>query len=306
MESTKNKVAFITGGASGIGLGIAHAFGAAGLKLVIADVNADRRNAAVADLAGSGIESLGVDLDVKSAESWSAAVDAAERHFGRVDILCNNAGVGQGSRADGRPVHLAAMSDDLFRMVFDINVLGVFLGIRTVVPRMIERGEGGHVVNTSSMAGLIAPAGLGAYSASKFAVMALTESLRGEVAAHGIGVSVLCPGGVQSNLVGSSAEQRAAAMGASSDAEAGLISSRPLNPEMMDPLSVGRRVLAGITANELYILSHPEYGPLVEERFAAIRAGIGESAQPGYTDPQWLLTHSRNAAYREAAAASAA
>lgn len=297
MESAMGRVALITGGASGIGLGMARAFGEAGMKLAIADVNDARRDAAVAELSSAGIDCFGVKLDVSSADSWAAAADAVERHFGPIDVLCNNAGVNQSATSDGGAIQLAEMTEHLFRQVFDVNVLGVFLGIRVVAPRMIERAEGGHIVNTSSMAGLIAPAGLGCYSASKFAVVALSETLRGELLPHGIGVSVLCPGGVQSNLVGSSAERRAAAFGEDSGRAAA--STHQANPEMMDPLAVGRRVLAAIAANELYILTHPEYAPLIEERFNAIRSSIGPSAQHGHADPGRLLTSSRNPAYRQ-------
>jgi len=297
MEQVKGKVAFISGGASGIGLGMAEAFGEAEMKLVIADVNADRREAAVDALSKKGFDCHGVDLDVRSTASWTAAADQAEAWFGGVDILCNNAGIGQGRRTDGTRLLLEATDEDLFRLVFDINVTGVFLGTRTMIPRMVARSAGGHIVNTGSMAGLIAPPGLATYSASKYAVTALSESLRAELADRHIGVSVLCPGGVQSHLETTSAERRNEQLGPGYDRKTGFLSDRPVNPEMMDPISVGRCVLRAIRNDEFYIFSHPEYGDLIAERFAAIRRDIGLSAQDGYADPDWLLAASRNPAY---------
>lgn len=301
MDQVENKVAFITGGASGIGLGMARALGAAGMKLVIADISEERRDAAVAELRGQALDCMGVDLDVRSAAMWASAVDAAERQMGPIDILCNNAGVGQGNRSDGKPMNLTDISESLFRLVFEINVTGAFLGVKTVAPRLIDRGQGGHIVNTGSMASLIAPAGLGCYSASKFAVAGMTESLREELAPHGIGVSLLCPGGVQSNLTTSSSEQRRNNIGQDVDSEHGLVSTQPPSQRLMLANAVGDRVLAAIRANELYILTHPEYEPLVEDRIDAIRASWTPSAQPSYADPQWLLRGSRNAAYRRIA-----
>lgn len=297
MTSVDGKVAFITGGASGVGRGMAEALAAAGARVAIADICDATRIDAVAGLKATGADCIGVALDVTDAASWTAAVDLVESDFGAIDLLCNNAGVGQGYKTDGQPVLLEEMSEDLFRLVLDINIVGVFLGVRAVVPGMIARAAGGHVVNTASMAGLIAPPGLGAYAASKFAVMGLSESLRGELAPHGIGVSILCPGGVQSNLVDSSAERRAATMGADADAAAGLVSSRPRNPEMMEAISVGRRVLSAIIDDEFFILTHPEYRPLIQERFDGVLRAAGAPAQAGYRDPDWLLNVSRNPAY---------
>lgn len=295
-----NKHVFVTGGASGIGLAMAHSFGSRGASVTIADVNDERRRTAAQELFDAGIRCAEIALDVTKTDAWVVAVERAEALFGPIDILCNNAGINQSSKVDGSPVTLAEMSEELFRLVLDINVVGMFLGIRTVVPGMIARGAG-HVVNTASGAGLIAPVGLGAYSASKFAAVGLSESLRGELAGHGIGVSVLCPGGVQSALVNTSSERREGVMGKGSDAEAGFLSQRPINPDMMLAGSVGERVVEAVAANEFYILTHPEYGPLFEERFAAIRVAVGVSAQPGYRDPQWLLDASRNPAYAAAA-----
>lgn len=301
MKQLEQKTAFITGGASGIGFAMAQAFGAAGMKIVIADANEERRKEAAEALTSRSISCISVALDVKSAEMWAEALDIAEREMGPVDLLCNNAGVGQGNRTDGSPLNLADIPEALFRMVFDINVTGVFLGVQAIVPRMIARGQGGHILNTGSMASMLAPAGLSAYAASKFAVAGLSESLRAELAPHNIGVSMLCPGGVQSNLVNSSAEQRQQAISKDIDDEQKLISSRPINQQVMLAENVGRRVLEAVQANQFYIFTHPEYQPLVEERFDAIRAAWAPSAQADYVDPKWLLDVSRNPVYAKLA-----
>lgn len=301
MKQLEQKTAFITGGASGIGFAMAQAFGAAGMKIVIADANEERRKEAAEALKSQSISCISVALDVKSADMWAEALDIAEREMGPVDLLCNNAGVGQGNRTDGSPLNLADIPEALFRMVFDINVTGVFLGVQAIVPRMIARGQGGHILNTGSMASMVAPAGLSAYAASKYAVAGLSESLRAELAPHKIGVSMLCPGGVQSNLVNSSAEQRQQAISKDIDDEQKLISSRPINQQVMLAENVGRRVLEAVQANQFYIFTHPEYEPLVEERFDAIRAAWAPSAQADYVDPIWLLNMSRNPVYAKLA-----
>ena len=296
MRDVAGRTAFITGGASGIGLGMAQAFAAAGMRVVLADIDGEAARRAAAQLDGSGASAMTVELDVTQSGSWSAAVDRAEAAFGPIDLLCNNAGVGQGRFGGGAALDLADMPEALWRLVLDTNLTGVFLGVRGVAPRMAARGSG-HIVNTASMAGLIAPPGLGAYAASKFAVLGMSEALRGELAPKGVGVSVLCPGGVDSNLVATSAARRSSVLG---DAPLpGLAVARAADGHRMNARLVGERVLAAVLANRFYIFTHPEYAPLVEERAAAVRAGFGASAESGYTDPQRLLDRSRNPIYAE-------
>ncbi len=292
-QDLAGRVALVTGGASGIGLGMAQAFLAAGMKVAIADIN----QAALAEAAaGPAHGALPVVLDVTQPASWQAALDKVEAQLGPVFLLCNNAGLGQGRRADGGPVLLEAMPEEVWRLVIDTNLHGTYLGIRAAVPRMLAAGQGGQVVNTASMAGLIAPAGLSAYAASKYAVVGLSESLRAELAPQGIGVSVLCPGAVSTNFYVTSAERRDAVMGAS----AAFAPGRTDSAARMDPRSVGEHVVRGVRANQLYIVTHPEYLPLVEARFAAIRRAFGPSAQPGYTDPDLVLSRSANPEYETA------
>jgi NAD(P)-dependent dehydrogenase (short-subunit alcohol dehydrogenase family) len=298
MEDVAGRTALVTGGASGIGLGIVGALLRARARVVVADIDAAAVAAAEASLSSKG-EVMGVVLDVASEDSWAAAVETVGTRFEGVDILCNNAGVGQGRLPGGGAIATTEISSQLWRMIFDINVTGVFNGVRAVVPSMIARGHGGHVVNTASMAGLFVAPGMTAYSASKFAVVSMTESLRGELEPSGIGVSLLCPGGVQSNLTATTAARRASNLTTSEGPVAGLSSVRTSTGRMMDAGCVGERVLAGILRNELYIFSHAEYLPIVEERFEAVTRGFRDSAEPGYSDPADMLEKIRNPVYRK-------
>lgn len=298
MQDVRGKIALITGGASGIGLGMAEAFAAAGMKVIIADIDevALERAQALLKAAGAGVAAL--KLDVSSRANWDAAALDAERIFGPVDVLCNNAGIAQSRIAFDKHLDLVEIPEELWRLMFDINVTGVFHGMKTIVPRMIAQGRGGHVVNTSSMAGFLAPAGLAVYVATKFAVLGMSESAAAELAPHGIGMSILCPGGVQSNLVATTAARRASVAGAGHGAASNLLQSALPHAPKMSARKVGERVLKAIRDNELYVITHPEYGPLMTERFDTIRAAIGESAEPGYADTPAMLERSRSKIYR--------
>lgn len=298
MQDLKGRTALITGGASGIGLGMARAFVEAGLHVAIADINEASLEAAKAAVPGLG---AAVQLDVTEADQWARAVDAIEAALGPVEILCNNAGVAQGRYADGRAIEVADMPEALWRMVMEINTTGTFLGARTVVPRMLSRAKGGHVVNTASTGGLMAPGGIAAYCASKFAVVGLSESMRAELAPSGIGVSVLCPGGVRSNLFASSVAVRAAIPDSFEGlATVGTEALRTEQAQRMNPVSVGRMVLRAIEGNAMYIIPHPEYRGHIEERHAALVAAFGESAQPGYHDTVATFERFRNPEYAKA------
>ncbi len=297
-DHLNGKTALITGGASGIGLGMARAFIAAGLRVAIADINETALATARTALPGLG---LAVALDVTHSAQWERALDSVEAALGPIDILCNNAGIGQGRFADGRETLVADMPEMLWRMVLEINATGTFLGARAVAARMLARGRPGHIVNTASTGGLMAPGGLAAYCASKFAVVGLSESLRAELAPAGIGVSVLCPGGVRSNLFASSVAVRASVPGASEGLAT--VASEALRIEQaqrMDPVSVGQMVLRAIAGNALYIIPHPEYRGHIEERHAALVAAFGETAQPGYRDTDVTFERFRNPEYARA------
>jgi NAD(P)-dependent dehydrogenase (short-subunit alcohol dehydrogenase family) len=248
--------AFVTGGASGIGLALGEALAARGVAVTLADANP-------ATLERAGLECgdrvRRVLLDVRDREGWATAKAQAEAEFGPVDLLFNNAGIAP----DGS--ELADMDPVSFDRVIAINLTGVFNGISTFGAALREAGRG-HVVNTASMAGMVAEhPGLGSYSASKFAVVAMSEVLRAEMAPHGVGVSVLCPGMVATML-----PDNTIAVG-------GSVRSRDttLLDHGLAPAAVAERVLKAIAANELYVFTHPERWEAVARRFAAIRSAFG-------------------------------
>lgn len=203
MENLAGRTAFITGGAQGIGLGIARSLAREGVKIAIADVNAAALGQAQAELSAlTTVET--VELDVRDRDRYAEAADLVEQRLGPVSLLFNNAGVAGG-------VPAAQMSYAMWDWVLGVNLHGVVNGIQTFVPRMIERGGDAHIVNTSSGAGLVAMRGSGfLYATSKFAVAGLSESLRIELARHQIGVSVLCPGPVATGIVDNTAGLRPA------------------------------------------------------------------------------------------------
>lgn len=253
MDLIQASHAFVTGGASGIGLGIADALAARGLKVTIADVNAE----ALADvLAVRGENFRGVELDVRDRDGWQRAKTDAEAAFGPVDVLVNNAGIAPNGQ------NFADMQPESFDRILAINLVGIFNGVSAFAAGMRERGKG-HIVNTSSQAGLNASIpSVGAYAVAKYGVTALSENLRDELAPHGVGVSALCPGYVQTNLavntrrIGGDIRQYTATM-PSSDVTAD---------------DVGQMVVRGIEENAPYILTHADAWPGIEKRMLAIQA----------------------------------
>jgi len=196
MESLAGRTAFITGGAQGIGLGIARELARNGVSLALADVNRTALDAAVTELS-STTDVLAVELDVRDRDRYAQVADEVEARLGDVSLLFNNAGVAGG-------VPIAELGYDDWDWMLGINLHGVVNGIQTFLPRMIERGGDAHIVNTASGAGLV-EAGAGVlYTTSKFAVVGMSESLRSELADRGIGVSVLCPGPVATDIVSNS------------------------------------------------------------------------------------------------------
>ncbi|HMP55132.1 MAG TPA: SDR family oxidoreductase [Novosphingobium sp.] len=252
MDLSTARHAFITGGASGIGLGIADALAARGLAVTLADIDAE----ALAEVvAARGPAFRGVVLDTRDREGWISARDEAEAASGPVDVLVNNAGIAP----DGK---LWSEADpDSFDRIIAINLTGVFNGVWAFAGAMRARGRG-HIVNTSSQAGLAASMpGVGAYSVAKFGVTALSENLRKELAGSGVGVSVLCPGLVQTNL------------GRNTAKISGVVRSENLEmpPSDVTPAAVGRMVVRGIEADAPYIITHKSAWRGQEDRFAAIR-----------------------------------
>ena len=194
MKHLDGKPAAVTGAASGIGLALSHGFAARGMNVVMADINADTLHATARQVRpADGRDVLAVPTDVTKAESVQAFADASHARFGAVHVLCNNAGV-----LIGGPTYEASLQD--WNWLIDVNFRGVIHGIHFFVPRMIAGGQGGHIVNTASMAGHFAAPNNGVYSSTKFAVVGLSESLARDLKGTGIGVSVLSPGQVETPI----------------------------------------------------------------------------------------------------------
>ncbi len=265
MDEVAGRTAFVTGGASGIGLGMATAFVGAGMNVVIADLRRDHIETAMESLRGRPVHTI--ELDVTDRDGFARAADEAERVFGNVHVLCLNAGMGILG-----PVTLAHYDD----WDWGLGVLlgGVVNGIQTFLPRMLAHGEGGHIVNTSSMAGVLPIPGAAIYITAKAALIGLSEALRSELAGEGIGVSAFCPGPVQTNIRegGRTRPERYADSGyIELERE---LEERPNSPLWMDPLECGERVLAGIRRDDLYIFTHREFREGADERFRAMLASF--------------------------------
>jgi NAD(P)-dependent dehydrogenase (short-subunit alcohol dehydrogenase family) len=277
LATVKGKAAFITGGSSGIGLGIARVLSEAGMKVVFTYRSENHRDAALASFPEGNPGVHAVQLDVADREGMVRAADEAERVFGPVHLLVNNAGV-------GLPALLSAVSWQDWDWALDVNINGVFNGVRTFLPRMLAHGQGAHIMATSSTAGIVAGS-LGVYATTKFAVVGMMESLRTEMSGRNIGVSVYCPGLVRTEIFDAE-RNRPASHGVVAKKPAGppplLPGSKPVDlmGVAMDPMEAGRQVLAGIRRNDLYILSHPEWADVARERFRLMMASFSEKSVP--------------------------
>ncbi len=268
MQNLSGKTAFVTGGASGIGLGIAKALKKAGMNVVVADIRQDHLDQAIGELGADDV--LAVKLDVTDREAFARAADAAEERFGKIHLLVNNAGV-----AAVGPAELAAFGD--WDWTMSVNLGGVINGVVTILPRILAHGEGGHIVSTASMSGLVPHPGATIYASSKAAVIAMMESMRGELEPKGVICSAFCPGAVQSNIARSQ-ETRPAEFADTGYAESDKRRQQGNNYDhiYMTGDEVGERVRAGIENDELYILTHKEFLPGVKARAAAMVAAVPE------------------------------
>lgn len=278
MRELAGKTAFVTGGASGIGFALGRAFAEVGMKVMLADIEARELKAAVDNLRDIGPGVRGVICDVADPTSVELAAKAAYDEFGNVHVVCNNAGVGGGSGIDN-------ISLDNWRWVLDVNLMGVLHGILTFLPHIRAHAEGGHIVNTASMAGMNSGMGFSAYSASKFAVVNMSEGLATRVKPLGIGVTVLCPGFVRTRI-SESGRNRQAHYGPSQkpdpDSVAGTLAAQiaELVRSGLDPADVAARVLTAIREEELYVFTHHDasWRGELEARFAAILAAMDKAA----------------------------
>ena len=273
MTDVQGRTAFITGGANGIGLGIARAFGRAGAKLALADVDGAALERAREEL-GKVTSVATVRLDVRDRVAYARAAEAVERELGPVSLLFNNAGVAGGAPA-------LELTHELWDWALGINLHGVINGIQTFLPRMAARRAGGHIVNTASGAGLAATGSGLLYSTAKFAVVGLSETLSIELAALGIGVSVLCPGPVATDIIARTAQTQPEGSESLSDgerkrrAEMSQVMTRVLQ-QGVSPDRVGEMVLEAVLAGRLYIHTDRIMAPLIEARAKALLDAMPE------------------------------
>jgi NAD(P)-dependent dehydrogenase (short-subunit alcohol dehydrogenase family) len=261
----QNKVAVVTGGASGIGFATARQLGRRGCRLVLVDIERAALDRAADELTGSGVRVETRICDVTDLDAMMALADDVVDTFGGVHIVFNNAGV-----AVGGPI--VDMSHEDWRWIIDVDLWGPIHGVEAFLPRIRATGEGGHVLFTSSFAGLVPNVGLGPYCVAKYGVVALAEVLHRELRADGIGVSVLCPMRVGTNI-GSSERNRQGRYGGAS-VSPGVADQGEANEELagrvLDVDDVAAQVLNAIEANRLYILPHEESRQYIRRRFERI------------------------------------
>jgi len=273
MKDLAGKTAFVTGAASGIGLGIAGALAQAGVKVILCDIEEAALAKAVEGLKRTNADVDGIKADVSLKPELKAAADATIARYGKVHILVNNAGVGGGGP-------YGAWTEAGWNWTLGVNLMAVIWGIEIFGPLIEQHGEGGHIVSTASIAGLISGGGNVTYNVSKYGVVALSEGLREELAPRGIGVSVLCPGFIRTQIMDSlrnlperfprPSDERLAAMRSSDMFK--FIQERVSHG--IDPLYVGELVREGIENDWPYIFTDIEFEPFVEARFAAIKQGF--------------------------------
>ncbi|HVZ07765.1 SDR family NAD(P)-dependent oxidoreductase [Rhodopila sp.] len=270
MRDIRGKTAIVTGAASGIGLGIATALASAGANLVLADLRPDPLEAARRKIEALGVRAAAAVTDVSDPAAVEAAGKVAIDTFGALHIAVNNAGVAM----HGTPVEQVTVPE--WNWLIGVNVMGVIHGIRTFVPLIRAAGQGGHVVNTGSVSSLFVREGReqGAYAMSKYAVLALSEALEQELKGTGIGVSILCPGGVNTSIFQSAATRPDRFGGAYHRPRQEAMQTAGFAGTALDPAIVGRRVLRAIQDEEFYILTHTAERAAITDRFRRIEAAF--------------------------------
>ncbi len=269
MQEISGKVAFVTGAANGIGLGICRALARAGAHVALADIQPNVLESARQEIASLGVRAIALPLDVSDADAVARAADAVTGEFGKVHIVCNNAGITVGNAS------LLEVSSAQWDWIFGVNLFGVVYGVQVFVPRIQQHGEGGHIVNTASMAGLqVNPTihGIGPYAMTKHAVVALSETLEHELAGSGIGVSVLCPAQVATTIRDSGLRRPERFGGSFTSANPTEAQSRAATG--LSPEAVGERVLHAIRHDEFFVFTHPEARGRIEQQYARIMAGF--------------------------------
>lgn len=269
LSELSGKVAVVTGGASGIGRGIAARLHANGMKVVIADVEEGALKQASSELGVTGIRA-----DVSSLQNVRALADEVRHRFGAIHVVCNNAGVGSVARID-------SMTTEDWQWMINVNLWGVIHGVSVFLPILRESPEGGHIVNTASIGGLATMPGLGGYAVTKFAVVALSETLAQELEAERsrVGVTVLCPGPVRTNIKTSTRNRPPAlARGGLKDTD---LETSPDGARMrwLEPEQVGDVVVRAIRRGDLYAFTHAEMQAIPAARHARIDAAFRVAAE---------------------------
>jgi NAD(P)-dependent dehydrogenase (short-subunit alcohol dehydrogenase family) len=272
MRELAGKTAFVTGGAGGIGFALGRAFAEAGMKVMLADIESEALSGAVTSLHNVGPAVRGIICDVADSASVDRAAKETIEAFGNVHVVCNNAGVAAAGGIDN-------ISLDNWRWVIDVNLMGVVYGVRAFLPHIRAHGEGGHFVNTASMAGMNGGLGFSPYTASKFAVVGMSEGLAEQLKPHGIGVSVLCPHFIRTRIH-ESGRNRQQQYGETQTPDPASPNGQMLAlitasiAAGLDPADAAGRVLAAIRDDELYVFTHPDMRNHVDARFAAIQAAM--------------------------------
>lgn len=279
MKEFKDRVAVVTGGASGIGRAMAARFASEGMKVVLADVEDEPLERAVSELRAEGAQAAGKKTDVSDPDQVRALAEFTLDTFGGVNVLCNNAGVGAGGLSWQQP-----LAD--WEWVIGVNLWGVIHGVRTFIPIMIERGEEGHIVNTASLAGLISGPSTTIYSITKHGVVTLSESIYHELALvkAKIGVSVLCPAWVRTGIADAERnrpERHKAAGAGAANPQGKMIDQmiRQFLTKGQEPEAVAGKVFEAIRDDRFYILTHPEWKGQIRRRMEEIL----DERNPTYT-----------------------
>jgi NAD(P)-dependent dehydrogenase (short-subunit alcohol dehydrogenase family) len=274
MQDLTGKTAFITGGGSGIGLATAKVLAAKGARLILADIDQDRVDAAAAEIAALGGEALPMRLNVADEGEWAKARTAADR-FGPVRILFSNAGVGGGA---GK---FEVYDPEVWRWNYAVNAHAHLYACRTFLGEMKAAGKPAHLVITASMVGIVPPPISIAYISSKFATLGIALGLRNELQDTQVGISVLCPGMSATRIVRTTRELRPGAKEEGAAAQTSAAMDNVLAGGM-SPDAIGRRVVKAIEANEFYVFTHPEWKAMAEAQISEMLAAFGESADPAY------------------------
>jgi NADP-dependent 3-hydroxy acid dehydrogenase YdfG len=274
MKDVEGKVAFITGGASGVGFGMAQAFASAGMKVMIADIRQDHIDQAMDHFSNTNLDVRSIKVDITDRKAMAEAADEVEAAFGKVHLLCNNAGVNLFNDI------VEATYDD-YDWIMGVNLGGVINGVVSFLPKLRKHGEGGHICNTGSMASFISGPGAGIYTAAKFGVRGLSEALRYALGPHNIGVSLVCPGLVKSHIYDSDAiRPKDLAQTGGSPSKEFMTRLAQVHDAGMEPLEIGEKILKGIRNNDEFIFPHPEFREELSEIFDEVLSYLPDEPTP--------------------------